>query len=104
MKPTIDKLMGGVLLAGFAAGMVGYGGGKTNNVPQNMNAPFAPLEDVHPLAGLVRSIWPEAFKPRILSQSLQVTDAERMVNNWNIRGAWRDWQGLAAMPNERPQC
>ena len=104
MKPVIDKVVGGVLLAGFLAGMVGYGGGKTNSVPQNMNAPFAPMGEVHPLQGLARLIWPEAFDPRILSQQLQLADAEKMAANWNVRGAWRDWQGLAAKPNGAPQC
>ena len=90
MKPVIDKVVGGVLLAGFLAGMVGYGGGKTNSVPQNMNAPFAPMGEVHPLQGLARLIWPEAFEPMILSQHLQMADAEKMAANWNVRGAWRD--------------
>ena len=90
MKPVIDKVVGGVLLAGFLAGMVGYGGGKTNSVPPNLNAPFAPMGEVHPLQGLARLIWPEAFDPRILSQQLQLADAEKMAANWNVRGAWRD--------------
>ena len=90
MKPVIDQVVGGVLLAGFLAGMVGYGGGKTNSVPQNMNAPFAPMGEVHPLQGLARLIWPEAFEPRILSHPLQMADAEKMAANWNVRGAWRD--------------
>ena len=90
MKPVIDKVVGGVLLAGFLVGMVGYGGGKTNNVPQNSNAPFAPMGEMHPLQGLARLIWPEAFEPRILSHLLQMPDAEKMASNWNARGAWRD--------------
>ena len=76
----------------------------TNNVPQNLNAPLAPMGEVHPLQGLARLIWPEAFAPRILSQPLQMADAEKMAANWNRRGAWRDWQGLAAKPNGAPQC
>ena len=90
MKPVIDKVVGGVLLAGFLAGMVGYGGGKTNSVPQNLNAPFAPMGEMHPLQGLARSIWPDAFEPRILSHPLPMPDAEKMASNWNARGAWRD--------------
>ena len=90
MKPVIDKVVGGVLLAGFLAGMVGYGGGKTNSVPPNLNAPFAPMGEMHPLQGLARSIWPDAFEPRILSHPLPMPDAEKMASNWNARGAWRD--------------
>ena len=90
MKTAIDKVVGGVLLSGFVAGMVGYGGGKTNSAPQNLNVPLAPLEEVHPLVGLARSIWPEAFERRTLSQQLPLTDAEKMASNWNTRGAWQD--------------
>jgi len=87
---VIDKAVGIVLLAAFVAGMVGYGGGKTNSAPQNLNVPLAPLEEVHPLVGLARSIWPEAFELRTLSQQLPLTDAEKMASNWNTRGAWQD--------------
>ena len=87
---AIDKAVGIVLLAAFVAGMVGYGGGKTNSAPQNLNMPLAPLEEVHPLVGLARSIWPEAFELRTLSQQLPLTDAEKMASNWNTRGAWQD--------------
>ena len=93
-KATVDKLVGGVLLAGFAAGMVGYGGGKTNGAPQNLNAPLAPPAEVHPLVGLARSIWPEAFgsaaHPVRLAHPAPLTDAEKMASNWNARGAWQD--------------
>ena len=87
---AIDKAVGIVLLAAFVAGMVGYGGGKTNSAPQNLNMPLAPLEEVHPLVGLARSIWPEAFERRTLSPHLPLTGAAKMAANWNARGAWQD--------------
>ena len=84
---------------------------KTNNVPPNLNAPlpqmqqggvfltgFTGLTGLPSVGNLVNLVNP------VQTTSAPCDFAARKAANWNVRGAWKDWQGLAAKPNGAPQC
>ena len=80
------------------------GGDKTNsvsNLPPQMMSPMVLQRPGLLLTGL--SVNGNLINTMNLVQS-QATGAERKFVNWNVRGAWKDWQGLAAKPNGAPQC
>ena len=85
----------------------------TNNVSQNLNMPMGGgrvfLTGFTGLTGLEHPAgWQGLGNPVNLVNPVQTIPtqdsfAQRKTANWNVRGAWRDWQGLAAKPNGAPQ-
>ena len=85
----------------------------TNNVPQNLNAPmgggrvfltgFTGLTGFGNLTGGLGLLNPVNLVNPVQTTPPRDSFAQRKTANWNVRGAWRDWQGLAAKPNGAPQ-
>jgi len=95
---------GRVAVCSFLLVGVLVGGDKTNsvnNLPPQMMSPLVQQGNASFLTGL--AVNGNLINTMNLVQS-QATGAERKFVNWNVRGAWRDWQGLAAKPNGAPQC
>jgi len=95
---------GRVAVCSFLLVGVLVGGDKTNsvnNLPPQMMSPLVQQGNASFLTGL--AVNGNLINTMNLVQS-QATYAERKFVNWNVRGAWRDWQGLAAKPNGAPQC
>ena len=96
--------LGRVAIGSFLLVGVLVGGDKTNsvnNLPPQMMSPLVQQGNASILTG--RPVNGNLINTMNLVQS-QATGAERKFVNWNVRGAWKDWQGLAAKPNGAPQC
>ena len=102
-----------VVLLFFAAIATVEAQKPTNNVPQNLNMPMGGgrvfLTGFTGLTGLEHPAgWQGLGNPVNLVNPVQTIPtqdsfAQRKTANWDVRGAWRDWQGLAAKPNGAPQ-